>query len=82
MVGDDGVRVSGGERQRLAIARVVLAVAPIVVLDEATSHLDARTEIAVAAALDGYLRGRTAIVLGHRSRILGLADRRLALDTA
>jgi ABC-type multidrug transport system fused ATPase/permease subunit len=82
MVGDDGVRLSGGERQRLAIARVVLADAPIVVLDEATSHLDARTEIAVAAALDGYLRGRTAIVLGHRSRILGLADRRLALDTA
>ena len=79
LVGEDGHRLSGGERQRVAIARAWLKDAPIVVLDEATSHLDADTERALVTRLDGYLRGRTAIILAHRSGLLELADRRLEL---
>jgi ABC-type multidrug transport system fused ATPase/permease subunit len=80
-VGEDGLRLSGGERQRVAIARMVLKDAPIVVLDEATSQLDLATEAQVTARLDGYLQGRTAIVLAHRSALLDLAVERLELIT-
>lgn len=79
LVGEDGMRLSGGERARVAIARAWLKDAPIVVLDEATAQLDLETEQVIVARLDAWLRGRTTIVLAHRSALLGLADRRLEL---
>jgi thiol reductant ABC exporter CydC subunit len=80
-VGENGLRLSGGERQRVAIARMVLKDAPIVVLDEATSQLDLATEAQLTTRLDAYLRGRTAIVLAHRSALLDLAPERLDLPS-
>jgi ABC-type multidrug transport system fused ATPase/permease subunit len=80
-VGENGLRLSGGERQRVAIARMVLKDAPIVVLDEATSQLDLATEAQLVARLDTYLRGRTAVVLAHRSALLDLAPERLELPS-
>ncbi|MDR1293518.1 MAG: ABC transporter ATP-binding protein/permease [Bifidobacteriaceae bacterium] len=66
VVGDRGYRMSGGERQRIAIARLLLKAPPIVVLDEATAHLDSESEAAVHRALDEALRGRTSLVIAHR----------------
>jgi ATP-binding cassette subfamily C protein CydC len=79
MVGERGVRLSGGERQRVAMARMWLKDAPIVILDEATAHLDQATEATILARLDVYLRGRTAVILAHRSALLNLAGERLDL---
>lgn len=79
MVGEQGLRLSGGERQRLALARMWLKDAPIVILDEATAHLDGSTEAVMVRRLDAYLEGRTAIILAHRSALLELADLRLEL---
>ena len=79
IVGEDGMRLSGGERQRVALARAWLKDAPVVILDEATSQLDLATERAIVERLDRYLVGRTAIILGHRSALLELAERRLEL---
>jgi thiol reductant ABC exporter CydC subunit len=78
-VGDDGLTLSGGERQRVALARVFLKEAPVMVLDEATSHLDEETEAEVLDAIGAFARGRTLIVISHRPRPLGLADRGIAL---
>lgn len=66
VVGDRGHRLSGGEKQRMAIARVLLKQPRIIVLDEATAHLDSESEVAVQAALANALRGRTALVIAHR----------------
>jgi ABC-type multidrug transport system fused ATPase/permease subunit len=76
-VGEDGLKLSGGERQRVAIARVFLYDAPILILDEATSHLDATTEDAVLDAIDGFARGRTTLVISHRAEPLRLAGGRV-----
>ncbi|WP_084350984.1 ABC transporter ATP-binding protein [Millisia brevis] len=80
MVGERGYRFSGGEKQRLAIARTVLRNPPVLVLDEATSALDNRTEHAVQQALDALMAGRTTIVVAHRLSTVRNADRILVLD--
>lgn len=74
MVGDRGYRFSGGERQRLAIARVFLRDPAVVILDEATSHLDSETEALVQAALQELLAGRTSLVIAHRLSTVLSAD--------
>jgi ATP-binding cassette subfamily B protein len=74
VVGERGYRLSGGERQRLTIARLLLAGPRVVILDEATAHLDAESEVAVQEALAEALRGRTAIVIAHRLSTIRAAD--------
>ncbi len=80
VVGARGYRFSGGERQRLAIARMLLRNPPILVLDEATSALDTETERAVQAALDELARGRTTIAIAHRLSTVRNADQIVVLD--
>ncbi len=73
-VGDDGARLSGGERQRVAIARALLKDAPLLILDEATSSLDAHVERRIQAALDEVMQGRTTLVIAHRLSTIERAD--------
>lgn len=80
VVGERGYRLSGGEKQRLAIARMLLKDPAIVVLDEATSHLDAENEALVQAALSAVLSGRTSIVIAHRLSTIQSADQILVID--
>jgi ATP-binding cassette subfamily C protein CydCD len=80
VVGERGAQLSGGQRQRVAIARAFLKDAPVLILDEATSHLDALNEAAVRAALDLLARGRTTLVIAHRLSTVRDADRIVVLD--
>ncbi|MGH3793464.1 MAG: ABC transporter ATP-binding protein [Pseudonocardiaceae bacterium] len=80
VVGDRGYRLSGGERQRLTIARLLLARPRVVILDEATAHLDSESESAVQAALAEALYGRTALVIAHRLSTIRAADQILVVE--
>ncbi len=80
VVGERGAQLSGGQRQRVAIARAFLKDAPILILDEATSHLDAVSEQAVRAALDLLARNRTTLVIAHRLSTVRTADRIIVLE--
>ncbi|WP_149538233.1 ABC transporter ATP-binding protein/permease [Siccirubricoccus phaeus] len=79
-VGERGVQLSGGQRQRIAIARAFLKDAPVLVLDEATSHLDAISEARVRAALDALMRDRTVLVIAHRLSTIRHADAILVMQ--
>ena len=79
-MGERGYRFSGGEKQRIAIARTVLRDPPILVLDEATSALDTETERAVQAALDELARGRTTVAIAHRLSTVRDAEQIAVLD--
>jgi ATP-binding cassette subfamily B protein len=80
VVGERGYRMSGGEKQRLAIARVLLKDPAIVILDEATAHLDSETELLIQQALAEALSGRTSVVIAHRLSTVQAADQILVLD--
>nr|WP_233624925.1 ABC transporter ATP-binding protein [Actinoplanes sp. ATCC 53533] len=80
VVGERGYRLSGGERQRLTIARLLLSRPRVVILDEATAHLDSTSESAVQAALGAALTGRTSVVIAHRLSTIRAADQILVLE--
>ena len=80
MVGERGLKLSGGEKQRVAIARTLLKNPPLLILDEATSALDSRTEAEIQQTLHAVEQGRTTIVIAHRLSTIADADEIVVLD--
>lgn len=80
MVGEGGCTLSGGEKQRLSIARAMLKDAPVVLLDEATASLDPENEVEVQKAINTLIEGRTVIVIAHKLRTIKNADKIVVLD--
>jgi subfamily B ATP-binding cassette protein MsbA len=80
LVGERGTRLSGGQRQRIAIARAILKDSPILILDEATSELDAESEMFVQKALANLMVGRTTFVVAHRLATIRRADKIMVLE--
>ena len=80
VIGDRGFRLSGGERQRISIARAILRDAPILILDEATSHLDSSSEKVIKEALYNLMKGKTAFVIAHRLSTEQRADKIVVME--
>ena len=80
MVGDQGVKLSGGEKQRVALARALLKNAEILVIDEATSAMDTMTEMLIQEALNETVEGRTTLIIAHRLSTIRRADKIIVLD--